>query len=1243
MYLVVFIFDYMVHCFGEVIMMYMCVSVWCYEFYCVVCTEMIILYVNLLVVLGMAQLVNHFAIVGLNSEDLREHVSKHDFLTNTYTPKVLSYFPHDKKFDVNAICTMCLPDGLHLKQTPFPEDEKPEFHSFLITKEDGSRTYGCALCFYEVTTDQALLDAVKNQEQIAENALIVSESDEGLQKGGGSLCIQKCICLISSFQHVSPLKQYLLQLHKTTIGGQKLSLPFEKYLSNLLYDVPAPLPGKTINFHGPLSKLTCKMPGVLDFSLCDYSLLPLVQKIGLKNLVKVFTCVLLEHQLLIKSASYSELMECSEWLTTLLCPFTWQHVYVPILPASQYMFLDAPVPYIMGLKASFDFCQELDITNEGSLCMLDLNRGSLEVPEDLPAFPELENFLGRLQEIAESHNVECTDLREFSLSPTQSRNQHGVINLLQSYFQRDKKNDSSEEIVKLAGMATRAGIEEEVTSPASSVTSDLGNATSPVPDEVDSEKFVLDIREAFVQRFIDLLRDYEKFTIYPKQSYDQWKRDREQFQNFDRTAFLSDQPEKNLPFLSAFLETQMFRSFVDEKIEAYYSKDPSKHLALFDNKIELAAKERSELMRSPVFEKAPVILEEPSTPTYDGTPLTIEIPPPSASKPIEDDGVCLQPLGVFPNLDLSILQRHRSSSPSMQETTGSLEKKRQRKSFGVLTNEPSASRQIIARHAKFVMQLWRESRVRVKNLVGSTPNAKSSVEENTQIANLCDLLERIWSHGLVAKRDGKSPLWSHLMAYAETDTTHCEVVPSGASPPISTKQVRSTSPKKDRSVTPTQNIKAQLKRTSLQSPGLHERVSALLSPPTASLIDDILAIKMMTEIKTDVGRMRAWVRLALEKKLLYKHLVELLSNKVLRDSRYKDYAFLRTEDEKEQFLLHMLTLNAKDFSCFTKGFKDSSMHYRVLVVSEGKRFGVSTACLYCNLSGKYNSSGTTWFTKDNTVDIKCQNLGPITCIRIGHDNTGLLASTWIDSVLVQNMTTGHTYHFPCQQWLSRTEGDGSTERFLVARKLDCNPMASPPSIDSLFPADNSRKKAARRDSKEPQVLSDGEMNYKIMKLVQNIVISSANDDNQQLNYLLGPDGFMYYLEQILLFEAYTNRKSKKPFVWDLIEKMSTKITCMHEADKAAAEKMLVVIAKLENQMTGIGKTEKFHILISAGINYQLLDTWIRLLAYSSATLELYAVGSFLLDENKLRFLIVQLKDLPKVPIPIPALLLESLS
>lgn len=41
------------------------------------------------------------------------------------------------------------------------------------------------------------------------------------------------------------------------------------------------------------------------------------------------------------------------------------------------------------------------------------------------------------------------------------------------------------------------------------------------------------------------------------------------------------------------------------------------------------------------------------------------------------------------------------------------------------------------------------------------------VEENTMIASLCDLLEKVWSHGLTNKQ-GKSALWSHLLSYLDT-------------------------------------------------------------------------------------------------------------------------------------------------------------------------------------------------------------------------------------------------------------------------------------------------------------------------------------------------------------------------------------------------------------------------------------------------------------------------------------------
>lgn len=54
--------------------------------------------------------------------------------------------------------------------------------------------------------------------------------------------------------------------------------------------------------------------------------------------------------------------------------------------------------------------------------------------------------------------------------------------------------------------------------------------------------------------------------------------------NFDKATFLTDQPQQDLPFLSQFLETQMFASLIDAKILAHTS-EIDHNLRVFDKRI----------------------------------------------------------------------------------------------------------------------------------------------------------------------------------------------------------------------------------------------------------------------------------------------------------------------------------------------------------------------------------------------------------------------------------------------------------------------------------------------------------------------------------------------------------------------------------------------------------------------------------------------------------------------------------
>lgn len=73
-------------------------------------------------------------------------------------------------------------------------------------------------------------------------------------------------------------------------------------------------------------------------------------------------------------------MTVAESITALMFPYQWQHVYVPILPASLLHFLDAPVPYLMGLhsngqddRTKLELPQEVQTITNIKLCVLNKN------------------------------------------------------------------------------------------------------------------------------------------------------------------------------------------------------------------------------------------------------------------------------------------------------------------------------------------------------------------------------------------------------------------------------------------------------------------------------------------------------------------------------------------------------------------------------------------------------------------------------------------------------------------------------------------------------------------------------------------------------------------------------------------------------------------------------------------------------------------------------------------------------
>ncbi|XP_058047057.1 DENN domain-containing protein 5B isoform X1 [Ahaetulla prasina] len=1207
-------------------------------------------------------------------------------LRRTFKSKVLAHYPQNiewNPFDQDAVNMLCMPKGLSFRTQSDHRD--PQFHSFIITREDGSRTYGFVLTFFEEVTSKQICAAMQtlyqmhNAEQC--NSVCASSScsmdslasslDEGdstslakMQRCNSydinrdTLYVSKCICVIAPLPFMQACKKFLIQLYKAVTSQQPPPLPLESYIHNILYEVPLPPPGRSLKFYGVYEPIVCQRPGPNELPLYDYALREAFELLGLENLIQVFTCVLLEMQILLYSQDYQRLMTVAEGITTLLFPFQWQHVYVPILPASLLHFLDAPVPYLMGLQSKEGTDRsKLELPQEANLCFVDIDNHFIELPEELPQFPNKLNFIQEISEVLLQFGVPLEGRHHCSESAAKLKN------LVLNDLANDKKNGNvpsntinvyellkgNETIARLHALAKRTGVAVDKMA----ITASLAEKETDVKRHCDEQelkdyKLNVQLREVFANRFTQMFSDYEAFVIQAAQDRESWLTNREQMQNFDKASFLSDQPEPYLPFLSHFIETQMFATFIDNKIMSQWEeKDP--FLRVFDSRIE---KMRLYNVRIPSLR----------TSTYQKCTTLKEAAQAIEQRLIKMDHTAIHPhlldmkigqgkyeQGFFPKLQSDVLaagpinnNRWVSRSTTAQRRKDRI---RQHSEHIALDNElrekymqeartlgknlrqpklSDLSPAVIAQtNSKFVEGLLKECRMKTKRMLvekmgheavelGHGEANITGLEENTLIASLCDLLERIWSHGLQNKQ-GKSALWSHLIQYQEREEKQEQFAES----PVAVGPERRKSD------------------TGLMLPILR-----------VSLISDMRHIQNMSEIKTDVGRARAWIRLSLEKKLLSQHLKQLLSNQALAKKLYKRYAFLRCEEEREQFLYHLLSLNAVNYFCFTSVFTTIMIPYRTVIIPIKKLSNViTTSNPWICVSGELGDTGIMQIPKNLLeMTFECQNLGKLTTVQLGHDNSGLLAKWLVDCVMVRNEITGHTYKFPCGRWLGKGVDDGSLERILIGELLPSSSeedlgkqCRTPPQQKSPTMARKLSITSLTGKNIKPNA---GQIQEGIGEAVNNIVkhFHKPEKERGSLTVLLcGENGLVMALEQVFHHGFKSARIfHKNVFIWDFIEKAVAYFEMTDQIEdnednvllqKSSRKTFCHYVTAINTAPRNIGKDGKFQILVCFGTRDHLLAQWIPLLAECPLLSRMYEENALLRDRMMVNSLIRVLQAL----------------
>ena len=255
----------------------------------------------------------------------------------------------------------------------------------------------------------------------------------------------------------------------------------------------------------------------------------------------------------------------------------------------------------IGTQRVISFC----VLFQANLCFVDVDHGRVDLPEDLPVFPhkqslldDVEHRLTQLQSGALKQNGHERDsgfrdsytggedlgtMGTHSTEVSASSSLWNIPNKMEILQQ-------SETLAKITALAKKTGVISSLEDISDSLNDDIFRTQGPVQkpplsDRVKDLIFSTGVREIFLHYFMQIFSNFEAFVIQPTgQDMDAWLSTRETMHNFDKAAFLSDQPEAHLPFLSAFLESQMFTSFIDNKIIAQWEEaDP--FLQIFEARV----------------------------------------------------------------------------------------------------------------------------------------------------------------------------------------------------------------------------------------------------------------------------------------------------------------------------------------------------------------------------------------------------------------------------------------------------------------------------------------------------------------------------------------------------------------------------------------------------------------------------------------------------------------------------------
>ena len=465
-------------------------------------------------------------------------------------PEIIFRYPlkDTKTLELNNLAaTICFPTGI---KVCYEENDPPKGikdYVTSITNQKGERYYMMTYHFYlKMDTEEYNKQYEENplkynlrkfadpytglsEEELTED--MINEIQNNLEwtaelANRDIVSIPFCICLISKYPYVQEMKSCLKGIYTILNNENSTNCDFiiNDIIMYLINSIPIPAKNTKVKFLMPFSnnyiELDC--PKLDDINIMNLSASKLLKYFTIDNLIIIFKLLITEKKILLIDNDYEKLSAVADGLVSILYPLQWVHTYIPIMSDQMLKYLETFLPFLNGINESLMSSVEKVFT-EG------------EVEEDD------EVFLIYIRE----NKIKLSSTLRGKMKKFEKYIQDNIPTL-PNYLEKELKN-------KLKKAKSR-----------------LDEITKYKKEDTNQNwrNLELQIRDAFIDVFVEMFQDYAKYLSFVDQDT-----------VFNKALFLEKKSNSEKKFYNEIIDTQLFQQFTQNVV--------NEDVGYFNNKIAL--------------------------------------------------------------------------------------------------------------------------------------------------------------------------------------------------------------------------------------------------------------------------------------------------------------------------------------------------------------------------------------------------------------------------------------------------------------------------------------------------------------------------------------------------------------------------------------------------------------------------------------------------------------------------------